>query len=157
MCDSVLLSTNRLLVRPFTADDTAALHAILSDPDVMRYIEPPFSVSRTETFLRENGLCRSPRIYAITLRTGEFIGQLIWHPYDASAYELGWILCRSAWGHGYAKELTAALMELAKAQGIPALIIECSPAQRITVHLAESLGFVPIPPNDLLLRFRYTV
>src|SRR5688500_14452754 len=35
---AVILETDRLILRQFTWDDLADLHAIMSDPDVMRYI-----------------------------------------------------------------------------------------------------------------------
>ena len=35
------LKTKRLLIRELDMTDADALHAILSDPDVMRFIEPP--------------------------------------------------------------------------------------------------------------------
>ena len=54
------IETERLLVRPFREDDAEPLYAVLSDPAVMRHIEPPFSMERTKAFLNENGLLSPP-------------------------------------------------------------------------------------------------
>jgi len=39
--DTLTLRTERLLLRPLRADDAAALFAIFSDPEVMRYWSTP--------------------------------------------------------------------------------------------------------------------
>ena len=144
--------TDRLLVRPFAEDDAAGLHEILSDSEVMRYIEAPFSAEQTRAFLRENGLSRPPRIFAVIRKSdGALIGQLILHPWDEAATELGWILRRDCWGRGYAGELTEAII----AEADRDLVIECSPAQSATRHIAEKHGFRPCGESGGLLVFRY--
>ena len=59
--------TRRLLIRRFTEADAEALYVVLSDPEVMRYIEPPFSLEQTRAFLRDAGLCAPPLVYASPL------------------------------------------------------------------------------------------
>ena len=54
--------------------------------------------------------------------------------------EIGWLLKRSEWGKGYAKELTKMMIEQAKREG-KAVVIECDPEQQITKHIAASFGF----------------
>lgn len=141
----MLFETERLLVRRLREDDAEALHGLLSDPEVMRYIEPTFTPERTRTFLREAGLCEPPLVYAVTRKqTGELIGQLIWHGWDDDAMELGWILRRELWGRGLAKELTGALLAREKRD----VVLECSPDQTATRHLAEIFGFLQVPSQD---------
>ena len=87
------LKTRRLSIRPFTMEDTDALFSILSDPAVMRFIEPPYTRSQTAAFITDQLRAEVPQAYALTENeTGQLIGHIIWHPYDAEAYELGWIL-----------------------------------------------------------------
>ena len=155
----MLFSTSRFLVRRFVPQDEPALHAILSDPAVMRHLEPPFAPAQTHAFLQTAGLCPdgSQRlIYAAESRTDHTVaGYLILHPYPGTAdWELGWVLARRHWGKGCASELTAGAIAYARQQGIPGLILECAPAQAATVQLAANFGFVPLPPADGLLRFR---
>lgn len=154
----MLFESDRLLVRRLTEADTEALYAVLSDPEVMRYIEPPFSMEQTAAFIREAGLCEPPLVYAVIWKgdasdpviakpeglwqsaSTNLIGHLIWHPWDESAMELGWILRRDCWGRGLAKELTAAIL----AQADRDVVIECSPEQITTRHIAEAFGFEPV-------------
>ena len=46
MRGEILLETRRLQVRRLEEADAEALYAVLSDPEVMRQIEPPFSLER---------------------------------------------------------------------------------------------------------------
>lgn len=150
--------TERLTVRPFRETDTDALFPILSDPVVMRYIEPPFTYEQTADFLRQAGLCHPPLVYAV-VRTADdtLLGHLIWHPYDGHSYELGWVLGREFWGQGYANELTEALISFARPRGIPALVMECGPDQAATVHIAEKHGFVFVGQQDNLAVYRLSL
>ena len=61
----MLLETARLLARRFTPEDAEDLYAVLSDPEVMRYLEPPFSLEQTEEFIPKAGLCDPPLVYAV--------------------------------------------------------------------------------------------
>lgn len=149
--EELYLESPRLLVRPFTEEDAPALHAVLSDPAVMRWIEPPFTPAQTAAFLREAGLCRPPRVYAVVRKDGGgLIGHLIWHPWDETAMELGWILRRDCWGQGFARELTEAV--LARSEGD--VVIECCPEQAATRRLAERFGFRLTGERDGLVVYR---
>lgn len=44
-----------LRVRRMTEADLEPLHRLLSDPEVMRYLEPPFSREQTRAFLDRRG------------------------------------------------------------------------------------------------------
>lgn len=145
------IETDRLLVRRLTEDDAEALHAVLSDPEVMCYIEPPFSLEQTQDFIREAGLCEQPLVYAVVWKqTGKLIGHLIWHSWDETIMELGWILRRDFWGRGIAKELTAAMLTRTNQD----VIIECSPAQAVTRHIAETFGFHVAAASEERMIFR---
>ena len=130
----------RPTVRPFTEADEPALRLLLADEAVMRYLEPPFSPERTRAFLREAGLCGRPLIWAVDGEDGRFIGYVIYHAYDETSMELGWVLARSAWGRGYASALTRLMIERARAAG-KALVLECAPEQAATKRIAEKFGF----------------
>lgn len=154
----VLLQTARLTVRPFREADVDALFPILSDPAVMQFIEPPFTRERTAEFLRNAGLCEPPLVYAVIRKADNvLLGHLIWHPYGRDSYELGWVLGRDFWGQGYASELTGAAIALARRNNIPALVIECHPAQAFTRHIAKKHGFVSYGWDHDLLRYRLSV
>ena len=105
-----------LRVRRMTEADLEPLHRLLSDPEVMRYLEPPFSREQTRAFLDRAGLTPEPLILAVD-DDGGFAGYVIWHPYDDVSMELSWVLDRSRWGRGYAGELTRLLTDRARRQG----------------------------------------
>ena len=129
--------TDRLQIRKFQAQDIDALHRLLSDMEVMQYIEPPYSREKTAAFLKQAGLCEPPLIFAVEDREGAFVGYVIYHPYDESAYELH----KAYWHQGYAQELTEALIEDARCRA-DSLIIECAPQQSATKKIALQNGFV---------------
>lgn len=143
------LQTPRILIRSFRPTDVADLHKVLSNTEVMQYIEPPFYFEETEAFIRDHGLCNPPRVYALEDRISTtVIGHVIFHPYDAQSYELGWILHKDYWGKGIASEITEALIHYAKQQAIQQLILECDKAQTASKRIAEKFGFTLIGTED---------
>ncbi len=110
------------------------------DPAVMKYLEPPFTKEKTESFLNTCGLTTNPRIYAADHEDG-FAGWVIFHEYDQDSLEIGWVLFPQYWGQGYASELTRQLDEKACRKRKP-LIIECDPEQTVSGHIAEKYVFI---------------
>ncbi len=111
----MIFETERLTVRPWTADDAAAAFAIYRDPEVTRYL----GNSRTHTELadsaawiarlaeRNAALTGGLGLWAATLREADRpIGLLALAPLDGgSEIEVGYHLGRDWWGRGYATEL----------------------------------------------------
>lgn len=137
------LETSRLRVRPFCPGDLEELAKLLGDGRVMTFIEPPYTRQQTQDFLAWAGLGEKPLVYAIEeAATGALAGQLIWHPWEADCWELGWILGREVWGRGYARELTAGVLARAPGLGIASVVLECHPDQGATAAIARHCGFV---------------
>ena len=135
------LQTRRLSIRPFTMEDTDALFSILADPEVMRFIEPPYTRNQTAAFITDQIRAEVPQGYALTDRvSGRLLGHVIWQPHDSESFELGWILGREHWGQGYATEITEALLAKAKAEGLD-IVIQCTPEQKAAARIAEKHGF----------------
>ena len=128
------MKTKRLHIRRFQPDDLADLFKLLSDKEVMRYLEKPYTLKRTEQFLQEAGLHKHPLIFAVEDMCGNLIGYIIYHPYDESSYEIGWVLYKTEWRKGYAQELTEAMLCDAK-QKRKNLVIECVPEQESTKRI----------------------
>lgn len=136
------MNTQRLSVRKFRVGDLKNLYELLSDPQVMRWIEPPYTLEQTESFLNEIALKEPPVLYAVEDKAGSFIGYIIFHPYDADSWEAGWLLKKQFWNQGYAKELLDAMIHAALAfHQIKYLVLECHPNQDVTKHIALSAGF----------------
>ena len=140
-----------LKIRKMTEEDLEPLHRLLSDPEVMRYLEPPFTREQTKEFL-ESALEEKPAVWTVE-GDGKFIGYVIWHGYEEDTMELGWVLLPEYWGKGYATALTKQLMERTTAQGKKP-VIECDPEQPVTKHIAEKLGFVWTETSDGLDVYR---
>lgn len=148
-----LCSSDRLTVRRMKLSDLDELYSLISNPEVMRYIEPPYSHAHTEKFLREAGLSEPPLIYAVDKKEGlqnnactvsaesRFIGYVIYHSYNRDGIEIGWLLKPEEWHKGYAGELTGMLLDMAAGSAAYA-VIECSPQQEITKRIALKSGFV---------------
>ncbi len=135
--------TPRFRVRPFRREDEGALHRLLSDPAVMRWLEPPYCLAQTQCFLLRAGLCQPPLVYAAELlSTGGIIGYIIYHPYTSpSEYELGWVLDKTCWGRGMASELTEGMLCQARRQGLHSVVLECLPQNAATRCIAAHFGF----------------
>ena len=136
----ILAENARLRLRTMRCGDLEELYALLSDAEVMRWLEPPFTREQAERFLQQAGLSDPPLIYAAENAEGEFLGYAIYHDYDDHSRELGWVLKRSAWRKGYAGEMTALLTVLARREGKDA-VIECVPEQTVSAHIARRHGF----------------
>jgi RimJ/RimL family protein N-acetyltransferase len=116
----VALETPRLVLRELTDADAPAVHAYASDAEVVRHVDwGPNSVEDTAQFLAvardaRNALPRAAYHLAIVLRaTGRLIGGCrISVRGDAKGNgDLGYVLDRRHWGHGYATEATRALVD----------------------------------------------
>lgn len=144
---------DRFYIRPFMKEDLEDLHVLLSDPEVMKYLEPPFTRKQTEHFLKSQGLAASPRILAVDDKDHSFIGYVIYHDYDDTGKEIGWVLKKEIWGHGMASLLTKQLVAMAASEGKDA-VIECVPEQQVTRVIAENHGFRKVGENNGLLIYR---
>jgi len=129
-----------LHIRKMRKNDLEPMYLLLSDPAVMKYLEPPFTKEKAESFLNTCGLTTDPRIYAVDNEEG-FTGYVIFHEYDEDSLEIGWVLFPRYWGQGYASELTRQLIEKSL-QTKKTLIIEGDPEQTVSGHIAEKYGFI---------------
>jgi ribosomal-protein-alanine N-acetyltransferase len=140
------LATERLLLRPFTAADQAAIHAVYADPEVMRHVGHGAhrTVEETVKALRIYGdvLARSGYSFlAVTEReSGALVGDGGLHPLGADV-ELGYTLARSAWGRGYATELGRALIQYAfDVLKAPRVVAQVEPPNLASRRVLEKLG-----------------
>lgn len=117
----ILLATERLALREFTAADADLLVELDSDPEVVRYITGrPTPREEVETEVLPRILASYAAhpgfgvLAAHTLADGEFLGWFMFRPgrdRPAGHVELGYRLRRAAWGKGYATEGSLALVE----------------------------------------------
>lgn len=144
---------DRFYIRQMTSENLEPLYTLLSDPDVMEYLEPPFSYEQTERFLKVQGLAASPRILAVDDKDHCFMGYVIYHDYDEKSKEIGWVLKKEKWGQGMAGLLTKQLIAMAASEGKDT-VIECVPEQLATRRIAEKHGFQKADECNGLIIYR---
>jgi RimJ/RimL family protein N-acetyltransferase len=144
-----VLTTPRLRLEPMSAAHFEALHAMNSDPDVMRYIsgrpetpeETRASIERVEGRWRDLG-------YSwwcfIELTTGELVGAgCIQHLGQdrANPLEIGWRLRTDKRGQGLASEAAHRMAQFAfDTLAAPLLCAICHPQNRKSSRVMERLG-----------------
>ena len=145
-----MIETQRCIVRKFQLSDTDDLYKVLSNPEVMKFIEPPFTYTKTKNFIIQYGLCEKPLVWALELKeSGSVIGHVIFHQYDTGKYEIGWIISDRLWGGGIASEVTKQLIKFAQQNSdISSLVLECDPNHEVTKHIAIKYGFKLIKENE---------
>ena len=109
------LTTDRLVLRPFTPDDAPVLHRLAAAPGVMQYFptpEPP-DLARVERLIARQSAEWEERGYAwwaVTLPASDTLLGWCGLQYlpDTDETEVGYLLGREYWGHGYATEAARA-------------------------------------------------
>ncbi len=142
-----LIKDDRFYIRHMTDSDIEPLYNLLSNPDVMKYLEEPFTYKRTEDFLKTQGLTSTPRIQAVEDKNHLFIGYVIYHDYDKDSKEIGWVLKKDKWGQGFANLLTKQLIIKAFSEGKD-VVIECVPEQEATRKIAKRNNFTLIGKRE---------
>lgn len=137
------LTTDRLIIRPFTPDDWAAVHAYTSDPATMHFMpEGVMGEEQTRQFINEN-MGEKARHYAVILKVDDqLIGYMNFHPwYSTRIYEIGWVLHPDYHGQGYATEGARALLRHGfETLGVHRVIATCQPENPASYRVMEKLG-----------------
>jgi RimJ/RimL family protein N-acetyltransferase len=142
------LCTERLVLRSFSRDDFEPFAEIVSDPEVVRYLDDGSPISREDCW---RGMAlfvghwhlRGYGWWAVEeRRTGRFLGRIgLYNPEGWPGIEIGWLLERRAWGSGLATEgATAALayaFDVVYAHEVISLI---DPRNTRSIRVAEKLG-----------------
>jgi len=137
-----VLVTERLRLRPATAGDLAAFHAILSDAEAMRYWSGPPHRDLEQTRAWLDGMMTIPPPEGIDFVV-EFDGRAIGKAGFYRWPEVGFILSPQVWGQGLAREaMTAVLDHGFLTQGLDRAIADVDPRNVRCLGLLERLGFV---------------
>lgn len=143
-----IIETERLRLRPFREADVAVLCELLQDPEVFRYIGDRREPTLQETWRAVAGwlghwAMRGYGQWAIEERSsGRFIGRAgIINPAEWPGPEVGYVLGREWWGHGYATEAAGAAMGWGFRQfGFDELISLIDPRNHRSIAVATRLG-----------------
>lgn len=142
-----VVTTERLLLRPFALADLDLLAELDGDPDVRRFLADGRPVPRTvvehvtlpgmlETYRRQPGFgCRA--VFA----GAEFQGWVELLPEDgAGEASIGWRFLPRAWGHGYATEAARALLDLAFGLGVRRVTATTMSVNSASRRVMERIG-----------------
>lgn len=117
---TIILETERLILKTSSCENFKRVFELLSDKDVMRYIG---NGSKTENEVREclEKMVQHQEKHEFSFgdlyhkKSGEYIGRagLIYLAMNDTQdeVEVGYQLHKKYWGHGYATEITSALIE----------------------------------------------
>lgn len=158
--DDVRLCTPRLMLRPLRDADAAPLHALFSDPEVVRFWKsgPWSSAAEASAAIRaDRDAMRAGtrlRLGVVRLADDALVGTcMLFHvEWPSLRAELGYLLARSAWGRGYGTEAVGALLRHAFGTlGLRRIEADVDPRNDASARLLERFGFV----REGLLRERW--
>jgi RimJ/RimL family protein N-acetyltransferase len=121
-------------------DDLEAIHAIMSDPEVMRFWSTPphASLEQTRAWLE-------PMVSADAGEGDEFVlehgGEVIGRLGAWRLPEIGFFLRRDRWGQGFATEALEAFTRHAARRGLEALTADVDPRNQACLNLLTRAGF----------------
>jgi RimJ/RimL family protein N-acetyltransferase len=142
------LTTERLRLRAFQEGDAPAYHAMLSDPEVSRFLGDGRPFGELEAWrqmaqILGHWVLRGFGLWAVEERSsGQLVGR-IGHlePRGWPGFELAYTIARPAWGQGYAREgARAALHHARTALGRTGIISIIRPDNLASIKVATALG-----------------
>jgi [ribosomal protein S5]-alanine N-acetyltransferase len=143
------LTTDRLIIRPFTEADLAAMHAVWSDPEVMKPVpSEPYDWAKSRAKLGEklshetrHGFSR----WAVEQKAnGNVVGECgLQYLDDGPEIELGYKLARAYWGRGLALEAARACLDWALAERPEQVVAIVDHANGRSARILIALGMVP--------------
>jgi ribosomal-protein-alanine N-acetyltransferase len=154
-----VLTTERLLLRPWLDADRDAFAAMSADREVMRYFpahlrtraESDAFVDRARQGIAERGwgwFVVEERASGAFLGVGGLAPVRFEAPFTP-AVEIGWRLARAAWGHGFATEAARASVEFAFDElGLEKVVAIAVPANERSLAVMRRLGMTHDPADD---------
>jgi RimJ/RimL family protein N-acetyltransferase len=144
---SRIFETDRLILRTWTEQDFATLHAILSDPVTMSHWPAPLAAEAVRAWLERSWADMQERGYArwcCALRdTDTVIGDVGIVRTELEGEwinDLGYIIHHLYWRQGYAVEAARGAVEWARQQGLSSLVANMATDNAPSVAVAEKLG-----------------
>ncbi|MEO6360451.1 MAG: GNAT family N-acetyltransferase [Sphingomicrobium sp.] len=140
--------TPRLLLRPGWAEDAPALASALADPMICRNLSAvpwPYGLSDAQAWLARPRDPLLPSLLAFERTKGapRLVGGASLGRRPSGAVELGYWIARDQWNRGLASEAASAMLEIARALGIPQIEASHYLDNPASARVLEKLGFVP--------------
>lgn len=137
--------SERLRMRPQRIEDAEALFEAYGDAELMRYWSsgPHADIAETRAYMAPRIDQPGWRGWAMTLKDDDrVIGTLAAGERRPGVAEIGYLLVRSAWGHGYAREAVSRLIDLLmREEGQRRVFADTDPDNEASNALLAALGF----------------
>ena len=148
MTGTIILETERLILRELEPNDLDFLASMMADPEVSHHYDRRFSREAADEWLHRQleryAIDGHGLWLAVEKTTGTPVGQvgLILQTVEGRKRpEIGWLLDRKQWGKGYATEAGAAVRAAAFSRwNYPEVISLIRPANTPSQRVAERLG-----------------
>lgn len=142
------IRTERLTLRPITMGDLRTTHAYVSDEGNTHFMMNLPSESEQETAeeiafsVAQWELKEPERLEFAAVLDGAHIGAVtIFFQEDRTCAEIGWVLHRDHWGHGYAFEAARALIGIGHERwGLRRIFACCDSENAASARVMEKLG-----------------
>ena len=148
--DTPIIETERLILRPFRAEDAQAVFSGWeTDPDVARYMfwKSHNDIEKTREWLKfELGQIAADDWFrwAIVLKASNtLIGTgLIYLEEQYGCFEIGYNLAKAHWGKGYITEAMSAVCDFAKDElRLDKIMGRCAKENPASANVMKKLGF----------------
>lgn len=145
---NIIIETERLLLRTFTANDAALIYELNFDPDVIRYTGDPIKNIEQARDVLEKTILPQYALYnhgrwAVHLKISkEFIGWcgLKARP-ERNEIDLGYRFMKKAWGKGYATEAAFASLQYGFTKlKLERIVGRAMPANLASIRVLEKCG-----------------
>ncbi|NUQ18363.1 MAG: GNAT family N-acetyltransferase [Sphingomonas sp.] len=138
--------TPRLLLRPGFPEDAPALARAIGDLAIVRNLAVvpwPYTVRDAEAYLASprDPVLPSLLIFERTDGAPRLVGSCGLGRRPSGAVELGYWIARTSWGRGFATEAGRALIQIARALGLPQLEASHFIDNPASARVLEKLGF----------------
>ena len=146
-----LLETDRLLIRPWHADERAEFAKLTDDPEVTRFVHAGRPYSEEEIDGHYARQARNLDVYGVCMgavveKSSERIIGLAGAQQLGTTpdLEIGWVFSRAAWGNGYATEAGAAALQhvletIGRSRVVAIIDPDNHPSKRVAARLGMDL------------------
>jgi [ribosomal protein S5]-alanine N-acetyltransferase len=150
------IETERLLIRPFEADDVDPMTEIYGDPEVMRHVATGvLDRNGTAALLEQYREAQNRDGFSswavVEKASGTVLGDVGFGLYAPTGEpELGYTMARAVWGRGYGFEAARACIDAAFTH-LPyrRLVGKVEPENQRSLRLAERLGMHTVETIDV--------
>ncbi|HTA87623.1 MAG TPA: GNAT family N-acetyltransferase [Silvibacterium sp.] len=141
------IETARIVLRPLTPEDEAALATVLSDAETMRWYPRPFTGDEVREWIeRQLGRYSSSTglLGLVEKQTGRLIGDCgpVWQEVEGrTELEIGYHVSRERWNQGFATEAARVVIDYAfENLGVERVVSMIRPENLASRRVAEKNG-----------------